>query len=116
MESESLTRAAVESKLSTTMIRTLITCLLVLAAQSGAWAWTLAPLTAQEEPGVTLHATQGGISLSQATRVAQQQYPGRVVRAETVERGGRRIHEVRILGGDGRVRTIRVDASSGRIL
>ena len=116
MESESLTRAAAEPKLSTTMTRTLITCLLALALQSGAWAWTVEPQATYVEPDVSLHATQGGISLSQATRIAQQQYPGRVVRAETVERSGRRIHEVRILGGDGRVRTIRVDASSGRIL
>ena len=116
MESESLTRAAVESKLSTTMTRALITCLLALAVQSGAWAWTIAPQATYAEPDVSLHATQGGISLSQATQIAQRQYPGRVVRAETVERSGRRIHEVRILGGDGRVRTIRVDASSGRIL
>lgn len=116
MESESLTRAAVESKLSTTMTRTLITCLLLLAVQSGAWAWTVDPQPVHVESGASLHATQGGISLSQATRIAQQQYPGRVVRAETVERSGRRIHEVRILGGDGRVRTIRIDANSGRIL
>lgn len=98
------------------MTRTLITCLLALTAQSGAWAWTVAPQASLVEPGTSLHATQGGISLSQATQIALQQNPGRVVRAETVDRGGRREHHIRILGGDGRVRTVRVDANSGRIL
>ncbi|NNC63160.1 MAG: PepSY domain-containing protein [Gammaproteobacteria bacterium] len=116
MESESLTRAAVESKLSTTMIRILITCLVALSFQSGASAWTIESRTADAESGTSMHATQGGISLAQATQVALQQNPGRVVRAETVDRGGRREHHIRILGGDGRVRTVRVDASSGRVL
>ena len=116
MESESLTRAAVESKLSTTMIRTLITCLLALGVQPGAWAWNIAPQADYVEPGTSLHATQGGMSLSQATQLALRQNPGRVVRAETVDRGGRREHHIRILGADGRVRTVRIDANSGRIL
>ncbi|NIW25469.1 MAG: hypothetical protein GWN29_13380 [Gammaproteobacteria bacterium] len=98
------------------MARFLIIGLLALGAHSGAGAWTIEPQIAHVEPAISLRATQGGISLSQATRIAQQQYPGRVVRAETVDRGGRREHHIRILGGDGRVRTIRVDASSGRIL
>ena len=116
MELESLTRAAVESKLSTTMTRILITILLALSVQLTASAWTIGSQAAFIEPGPSLHATQGGISLAQATQIALQQYPGRVVRAETVDRGGRREHHIRILGGDGRVRTVRVDASSGRIL
>ena len=69
MESESLTRAAVESKLSTTMIRILITCLAALSFQSGASAWTIESRTAYAEPGTSMHATQGGISLAQATQV-----------------------------------------------
>lgn len=98
------------------MARILITCLLALSVQSGAWAWTIEPQAATIEPGTSLHAAQGGISLSQATRIALGQYPGRVVRAETVDRGGRREHHVRILGADGRVRTVRIDANTGRFL
>jgi len=98
------------------MTRILITCLLALSVQMGAWAWTIEPQPTYVEAGTSLHATQGGISLSQATQLALQQNPGRVVRAETVDRGGRREHHIRILGADGRVRTVRVDANSGRIL
>lgn len=58
----------------------------------------------------------GGISLSQATAIATSRFEGRVVRAETVNRGDRVVHEVRILGDDGRVRTVRIDAQTGSFL
>jgi len=101
------------------MIRMLLIGLLALSVHSGASAWTIEPSTGFVEPDeseTSLHTAQGGISLSQATQIALQQNPGRVVRAETVDRGGRRVHQIRILGADGRVRTVRVDAGSGRIL
>ena len=59
---------------------------------------------------------RGGISLSQATAIAQSRVPGRVVSAKTVMAGDRVIHEIRILGDDGRVRTVRVDAQSGAVM
>lgn len=57
-----------------------------------------------------------GISLAQATAIAQSQFRGRVVRAEAVQRGDRVIYEIRILGDDGRVRTVRIDAQTGALL
>lgn len=48
--------------------------------------------------------------------MAQGRYPGRVVRAETVQMGDRLVHEIRILGDDGRVRTVRIDAQTGSFL
>jgi uncharacterized membrane protein YkoI len=59
---------------------------------------------------------RGGISLAQATSMAQGRYQGRVVRAETVQMGDRLVHEIRILGDDGRVRTVRIDAQTGSFL
>jgi uncharacterized membrane protein YkoI len=58
----------------------------------------------------------GGVSLQQATAMAQMRYPGTVVRAETVQSGDRVVHEIRILGDDGRVRTVRIDAQTGAFL
>jgi hypothetical protein len=66
--------------------------------------------------GISLAQRGGGISLAQATAMATSRYQGRVVRAETVQRGDRVVHEIRILGDDGRVRTVRVDAQSGAFL
>jgi uncharacterized membrane protein YkoI len=59
---------------------------------------------------------EGGISLAQATAMAQSRFQGRVVRAETVQMGNRLVHEIRILGEDGRVRTVRIDAQTGAFL
>lgn len=55
----------------------------------------------------------GGLSLQQAIRIAESRYQGRVVRADTTVRNGRVVHEIRILGDDGRVRTVQIDAQGG---
>ena len=80
------------------------------------------PLAAQEpaaavpfEPAPTARTTQG-VTLEQAISMAQGRFRGRVVRAQTTTRGGRAVHEIRILGEDGRVRNVRIDAQSGRFL
>ena len=94
----------------------------VLAALLGAGGGALAqqrPALFQvdgEAPVKAFAAQRGGISLSQATAMAQGRYQGRVVRAETVMIGDRVAHEIRILGNDGRVRTVRVDAQTGSFM
>jgi uncharacterized membrane protein YkoI len=58
----------------------------------------------------------GGVSLQQATSIALNAFPGRVVGARTVQMGDRAVHEIRILGEDGRtVKTFRVDAQTGAL-
>jgi hypothetical protein len=58
----------------------------------------------------------GGLSLAQATAIAQGRFQGRVIRAETMQTAERVVHEIRILGDDGRVRTVRIDAQTGSFL
>jgi len=59
----------------------------------------------------------GGISLQQATSIALNAFPGRVVGARPVQMGDRTVYEIRILGEDGRtVKTFRVDAQTGAFL
>jgi uncharacterized membrane protein YkoI len=71
----------------------------------------------QAEPASDLAPAQrGGISLSQAMAIAQSQFPGRVVRAVTVQAGDRAVHEIRIVGNDGTVRNFRIDAQTGSFL
>jgi uncharacterized membrane protein YkoI len=53
------------------------------------------------------------ISLQQAIEIVQMRYPGRVVGAKTINENGREIHEIRVLGDENRVRTVRIDAQSG---
>jgi uncharacterized membrane protein YkoI len=61
-------------------------------------------------------AQRGGISLAQATALAQSRYQGRVVRAGTFKQGDRVIYEIRILGNDNVVRTVLIDAQTGAFL
>jgi len=69
-----------------------------------------------EAPVKAFAAQRGSISLGQATAMARSRYPGRVVRAEMVMMGDRVIYEIRILGDDGRVRTVRIDAQTGSFM
>jgi uncharacterized membrane protein YkoI len=54
-----------------------------------------------------------GVSLDQAVEMAQRRYRAKAVRAETVRNGERRVHQIRLLGADGKVWNVRVDAESG---
>lgn len=54
-----------------------------------------------------------GISLDEAVNRAERRYGARVIRAETRESNGRRIHQLRLLSDDGRVWTVRIDAATG---
>jgi len=90
---------------------------LIWAFDAGAWPRAdVAPTVADER--LTEVATQRGpVSLSQARQMASQRFPGRVVRAETVTRGGNRsVHQIRILDAEGRVRNVRIDAQTGAFL
>jgi hypothetical protein len=57
---------------------------------------------------------RGDVSLDQAVEQAKQRLGGRVISAETREREGERVHNVRILTKDGRVRRLRINAEGGR--
>lgn len=55
------------------------------------------------------------ISLAEATRMVQERTGGQVLRAETKRDKGRAVHRIRVLTEDGRVRTVHVDAETGRM-
>jgi hypothetical protein len=75
------------------------------------------PLGPAQDQLVPSQRGGGGVSLQQAASMALNAFPGRVVGAKTVQMGDRSVHEIRILGEDGRtVRTFRVDAQSGAFL
>ena len=47
--------------------------------------------------------------------MVERRYKARVVRAESIKRAGRTVYVLRLLDQAGRVFTVRIDASSGRI-
>src|SRR5688572_10865983 len=54
------------------------------------------------------------ISLDEAVARAERQYNARAVRAEEKRHGNRIDYRIRLLGEDGRVFEVRIDAASGR--
>ena len=57
----------------------------------------------------------GGVSLDEAARMAESRFNARVVKAETVGSGDRRVHQIRLLNAQGKVWTVRVDAQTGQM-
>ena len=89
----------------------------LMAFSAGAQPRADAVLTPCSDDDPTAAATQRGpVSLAQAQQMAVQRFPGRVVRAETVGQGNRRVHQIRILDSEGRVRNVRIDAQTGAFL
>ncbi|KAA9133571.1 hypothetical protein F3N42_04275 [Marinihelvus fidelis] len=68
----------------------LLTALLALAAASSAWA----------------------ISLEDAARQAARQHDAKVLSARTINRDGRRVHEIKLLTRNGVVKTVYVPEDS----
>ena len=90
--------------------------LATLAVSLPAWAGLKAGgLEPPAVAGIEVQAREG-LSLSEAVERARQAFPGRVLRAETQRKGDRREHVIRILNDEGRVRTLRYDADTGRRL
>lgn len=97
-------------------MRTLITAL-VLLSLAGPAAATVArgfePVAAEAESPARVFAD--GMSLDQAVAMVQARHKARVMRANTVDEGGKTVHYIRLMSADGsRVWTVRVDASTGR--
>ena len=101
----------------------------VAAASFAAASFAYAGAAAAQPPGA--HPPPGGsslaspfqaqlpqrrqLTLAEAIQLAQSRYPGRVVRAQTIEQGNGAVHEIRIIGNDGRVHTVTVDARTGAV-
>ena len=60
------------------------------------------------------NAGNSGISLDEAVSRARQQYPGKVLSADTVNVKGRKVYNIKILTNDGRVKRTQIDARSGQ--
>jgi uncharacterized membrane protein YkoI len=54
--------------------------------------------------------TRDEVSLSEAVAQVKREYGGRILEAETREQNGRRVHVIKVLTSEGRVRTVRIPA------
>jgi Peptidase propeptide and YPEB domain len=71
--------------------------------------------SAVEERATIATPQRDGISLDDAVRMAEAQYHARVVRTDVQDEDGRKVYVLKLLSEDGRVITVRIDASSGRM-
>ncbi len=94
------------------------------ASSAPAFAWTppdaelglaLAPGEALTAAVIVQLPNRRALTLAEAIASAQSRYPGRVVRAQTIQQGNGAVHEIRIIGNDGLVHTVRVDAQTGAV-
>ena len=60
-------------------------------------------------------AVRDGVSLDEAVSRAERQYNARVVRTDVQDEDGRKVYVLKLLSGDGRVFTVRIDAATGRM-
>lgn len=84
-------------------------------------AWTLGlPVPIAGLPGAITAAeaqqSAARFSPAQAAALVQKRVGGKVLKVDTLERGGRVIYRVKILQEDGRIRTLNVDGQSGKVL
>lgn len=91
----------------------LLPALLLCLACSTATALQVSPATGIREAPRQVEAS---MSLDQAIALAERRYKARVVRAEASNYKGRRVYVLRLLSEEGRVWTVRVDASSGAMM
>lgn len=81
----------------------------------GTLALTSPSLTASGLTPWTL-AQASQVSASEAARIVQEHFGGRVLNVDTRVREGRPVYRVKILQDNGRIRSVLVDPQSGRIL
>jgi uncharacterized membrane protein YkoI len=55
------------------------------------------------------------LTLGEAIVMAQKRHPGFVVFSQTIYLGNGSVHEIRIIGADGRVHIVRIDARTGTV-
>jgi uncharacterized membrane protein YkoI len=105
------------------MIRLILITAPAILAQSPAFAVSVALAGTAEFDAPRLVASQdsperepGPADLEEAIEIALKRYGGQAAGAETVVREGQRVHEVRVFGEDGTVRTVRIDPDTGAII
>lgn len=104
------------------MIRSTLIAAVSLFVLSPAFAISISPAgnASYQQPLVMSQVAEerepGPADLEEAIEIALDRYGGRATRSETVVREGRTVHEVRVLGDDGIVRTVRIDPETGAII
>jgi uncharacterized membrane protein YkoI len=82
---------------------------LLFAVGSSSWA-------DDKEAKVTDLVKEAKITIDQAIKTASEKVPGTVVEAELEKKHGKTIWEVEVLGADGNVTEVHIDAATGTVI
>lgn len=88
-------------------LKALFAAMLLLLTLGGTVAHAAPAWQAQ---GLIRTAQGGGTSLDHAVAQVRRETGGRILSAETVEKKGKRVHRIKVLTADNKVRIVRVPA------
>jgi len=69
-----------------------------------------------KEDNVTNLVKDAKVTIDQAIKTASEKVPGTVVEAELERKHGKTVWEVEVLGSDGNVTEVHIDATSGSVI
>lgn len=82
---------------------------LLFALGSSAWA-------DDTDSKITDLVKDATVTIDQAIKTASEKVPGTVVEAELEKKHGKTVWEVEVLGADGKVTEVHIDASTGAVI
>lgn len=82
---------------------------LLIALGSSAWA-------DDKEGKITDLVKDAKVTIDQAIKTASEKVPGTVVEAELEKKHGKTVWEVEVLGADGNVTEVHIDAATGAVI
>ncbi|MCX5723088.1 MAG: PepSY domain-containing protein [Nitrospirae bacterium] len=82
---------------------------LLITLGSSAWA-------DDKEAKITDLAKDAKVTIDQAIKTASEKVPGTVVEAELEKKHGKTVWEVEVLGADGNVTEVHIDAATGTVI
>ncbi len=82
---------------------------LLIALGSSAWA-------DDKESKIADLAKDAKVTIEQAIKTASEKIPGTVVEAEIEKKHGKTVWEVEVLGADGNVTEVHIDAATGSVI
>ena len=85
-------------------------CVMGLLFTLGSSAW------ADKEGKITDLVKDAKVTVDQAIKTASEKVPGTVVEAELEKKHGKTVWEVEILGADGNVTEVHIDAATGVVI
>lgn len=96
--------------------RTVVLVGAVLALSTPAWSDEKGGKEGDETKKAVGMAKTAKVTIEQAIKAATEKVPGKVIEAELEEKRGKAVWEVEVVGDDGKVTEVHVDADSGAVV